>query len=476
MQFRRSRLYAAFAAALLSASAVPAAAAGVMEDLLEKLRARGVLTQSEYEQLRRAEGVKAEKEKAAEASRLTGRFRDGFSLQSGDGQHAIALNGRLHADFRAFSEDSGSAAAANAGSADTFDVRRAYLGLNGKLYQDWTFQVNADLAAAPGGIQLDVAWLNYGRFAPAQIRVGQFKMPFSLEDFTSSSVIDFQERGLLNALVPNKERGIMVHGTPLTGVNYGLALSNGQGKNANEPNAAVDDKDVIGRLSANFAEMVGSKGTVVHLGGGFTSGKLPVAAAPSGRTEARGLTFFTPAAFTGTGGAGVQEMKRERTGAEALLAWRQFKLQGEWVKVDFSGTSNAGVAFDRGIDSSYLSFNWLLTGESYADAYGAGVLRPIRPNRVFRTGGGWGAWDVGVRYSRWNAGDFSAANPAGTGVLAAGMTNKVDAWTLGLKWIPNPAMRVYLNFVKTTFDTPVAVLSGTTSDEKAITMRAAFSF
>jgi hypothetical protein len=35
---------------------------------------------------------------------------------------------------------------------------------------------------------------------------------------------------------------------------------------------------------------------------------------------------------------------------------------------------------------------------------------------------------------------------------------------------------VYLNYVKTTFDTPVAVLGGTTSDEKAITMRAAFSF
>jgi phosphate-selective porin len=83
---------------------------------------------------------------------------------------------------------------------------------------------------------------------------------------------------------------------------------------------------------------------------------------------------------------------------------------------------------------------------------------------------------VGVRYSRWDAGDFTAANPAGTGVLAAGAANKASAWTLGLKWIPNANTRVYLNFVRTRFDTPVAVLDGATGDEKAITMRAAFSF
>lgn len=466
----RSRAVAATVVVLLTCPA-PAAAAEVMDDLLEKLRARGVLSQAEYEELR---SLKA---KQAPGNELSSSFRDGFSFQSRDGQHAISLNGRLHADYRAFSNDSGSASSANPASADTFDVRRAYLGISGRLYQDWTFQVNADLAAAPGGVQLDVAWLNYGAFAPAQVRVGQFKMPFSLEDFTSSSVIDFQERGLPNALVPNKERGVMLHGAPLAGVTYGLALSNGQGKNANEPNAAVDDKDLIGRGTVNLAEVLGRKDAVAHFGAGFTTGKLPAAAAPSGRTEARGLTFFTPAAFTGAGSAGMQEMDRKRTGLEALLAWRQFKLQSEWIRASFSGTSNAGAAFDRDIDASYVGFNWLLSGESYADAYGAGVLRPIRPRQAFRTrGGGWGAWDAGVRYSRWDAGDFRTTNPAGTGVLAAGMTNKADAWTLGLKWIPNTNTRVYLNFVKTSFDSPVAVLDGTASDEKAITMRAAFSF
>ena len=464
---------ASMIAALFGGASAPAAAE-VLDSLLERLRAKGVISQPEYDQLRGEMRAEQDKQKKTAADTGTVKFRDGLSLESADGRHAISVSGRIHADYRSFSNDSGTAAAANAGSADTFDVRRAYLGLSGRFYRDWSFAVNADFAQ--GGSALDVAWLNYGGFRPAQIMVGQFKMPFSLEELTSSRFIDFQERTFANALVPGKERGIMVHGAPLTGLYYGLALSNGQGKNANEPNAAVDDKDVIGRLAVNVAQMIGNKDAVLHLGGGLTRGKLPMAAAPSGRTEGRGLTFFTPAAFTGTGAAGVQEMDRERSGAEMALAWNQFKVQGESVKVNFTGTSNGGVGYDRDIVSSYLSFNWLITGEKYADAYRGGAFGAIKPKQEFGRGGGWGAWELGARYSKWDASDFTATNPAGTGVLGGGLTNKADAWTLGLKWIPNINTRVYLNYIQTKFDTPVAIVNGTASDEKAITMRAAFYF
>ena len=466
-----------------------------METLLDKLREKGILSEEEYQEMRteaRAERRQMALEKAKEEekktkkaesapSELTGRFKDGFSWESGDKQHSIGLAGRIQADYRTFSDASGSLttpiAPAQANSADTFDIRRAYLGVYGKLYDDWTFEVVADFAQSTN--VLDVAWINYGRWKPVQFRIGQFKMPFSLEENTSSRFIDFQVRGLLNALVPGKERGFMVHGSPTTGLYYGVALSNGQGKNNNEPNAAVDDKDYIGRLAANFAEMIGNKDMILHLGAAYTQGTLPVAAAPSARTEARGLTFFIPAAFTGIGATGIQEMDRKRKGAELALAWKQFKLQSEWVTNKFSGTSNGGVAFDPEIDSYYAYINWLITGEKYADAYGGGVFRAIKPNQPFKMGTdgwGWGAWELGARYSVWDAGDFATTNAAGTGVLTAGTTNKAKAFTVGLIWIPNTNTRVYLNLIKTDFDTPVVVVGGTATDEKAITLRTGVFF
>ena len=458
-------------AALLGAGSAPAGAE-VLDNLLDRLRSKGIISQSEYDELRGEMRAERDKQKEAAGDTASAKLRDGFLLQSGEGRHAVRVSGRIHADYRAFSNDSGTAAAANAGSADTFDVRRAYLGVSGRFYGEWTFAVIADFAQS--GSALDVAWINYGGLRPAQVKVGQFKMPFSLEELTSSRFLEFQERAFGNALVPGKERGIMVHGAPLAALYYGLALSNGQGKNANEPNAAVDDKDVIGRVAVNLAEMTSSSDAVIHAGGGFTKGKLPVAAAPSARTEARGLTFFAPAAFTGT--PGLQEMERERSGAEMSLAWNQFKLQSEWIKARFTGTTNGGLAYDRDIVSSYVSFNWLITGEKFADAYRDGAFGAIKPRQELRPGGGWGAWQVGVRYSKWDASDFATTNPAGSGALGAGLTSQATAWTLGLKWIPNTNTRVYLNLVNTKFDTPVEIVNATADHEKAITMRAAFYF
>lgn len=464
-EIRRRRAAMAWAGAALVAAAVPAHGQTLV-NLLDRLRAKGVITEAEYQQIR------GDQQEAANAANL--RFRDGFTLESADRRHAIGLGGRIHADYRSFDKDSGSAAAANAGSADTFDVRRAYLGLAGRFYNDWTFDVTADLAQT--GVALDVAWINYALSRGMQLRAGQFKMPFSLEELTSSRFIDFQERGLPNALVPGKERGFMVHGAPATGIYYGLAASTGQGKNTNETNAAVDDKDVIGRLALNAAQMLGRRDAVLHFGGSFSRGTLPVAVPPAGRSEGRGITFFSAAAFTGAGTTGVQSMDRDRRGLEAALAFRQFKLQSEVIRTSFGGTSNAGTAFDRAITASYVGMSWLLTGETYGEAYSGGAFAAVRPRQAFGRGAGWGAWEAGLRLSRWNAGDFAATNPAGTGVLTAGATNGARAWTAGLKWIPNTNTRIYFNVVKTKFDSPVSVVNGTADDETAITMRAAFHF
>jgi phosphate-selective porin OprO and OprP len=465
-------ILAASIAALFCGFAAPASAD--MESLLDKLRAKGVLTEEEYQEMRtdvRAERREAalrkaqEEEKAAKkaegaATELTGRYRDGFSWESGDKENAISLNGRIHADYRTFSEDS-----TNANSANTFDVRRAYIGASGRVANDWTFEVVADLAQGTNGgttfaQALDVAWGNWGAYKGVQLRAGQFKMPMALEELTSSRFIDFQERSYVDQYAPAKERGAMIHGSPFTGVFYGVAASNGTGKNNNETSAITDGKDVIGRVGANFAEMIGNKDMVLHVAAAMSDGKQAAGAVPSARTEGRGLTFFA-------GPNPGADYDRKRTAGEVSLAWNMFKIQGETLTANFKTVN--GPAFDRDIDTSYAEVMWLITGEKYADSYRNGAYAAIKPNRPFKKGAdGWGAWEVGLRVSKFDAGDFPTT---------ATSTNKADATTVGLKWIPNTNTRVYLNYVKTDFDTPINVAQGRTADnEKAITARVALYF
>ncbi|HEU5284762.1 MAG TPA: porin [Burkholderiales bacterium] len=463
---------AALACALLGAAQPARAQSEIFDELLQKLRDKGVLSEDEYNALKQAREEermeqraerrrqalkeaqtveKEEKAKEEDKTALKGRFRDGFTFESGDKQHSISVTGRIQADYRAFSENS-----TNANSANTFDVRRAYLGVSGKFYTDWTFDVTADFAQSTSP-QLDVGWLNYGRFQGLQARAGQFKMPFSLEELTSSRFIDFQERSLVNSLVPAKERGAMLHGTPLKGLFYGAALSNGAGKNANETSAVQDSEDIIGRLGVNAAEWIGNKDMVLHVAGAYSTGTIPGGASPVGsgvRTEGRGLTFFNPAAFSSA------DVDRDRAGGELSLAFGPVKAQGEYVKSNFQGGTGA-ASFDRDIDAYYAELMWLITGEKYADAYRNGAYSAIKPKNNFGSGG-WGAWEVGVRYTDFDAEDFP---------VIANQSNKATAYTVGLKWIPVTNVRFYLNYVKTDFDTPVAVSGGTTDDEKAITLR-----
>ena len=91
-------------------------------------------------------------------------------------------------------------------------------------------------------------------------------------------------------------------------------------------------------------------------------------------------------------------------------------------------------------------------------------------------GGGWGALELGLRYSNFDGSDFRSTNPAGTGTLPATSASKADAYTAQIKWLPNPYTRFLINYVHTSFDTPVTVNTVTTDSEKAITLRGQLDF
>lgn len=290
---------------------------------------------------------------------------------------------------------------------------------------------------------------------------------------------------------------MMIHGVPTTGMTYGVAVSNGQGKNNNDVIQAGEGLDLIGRVTVNVAELLGRQAIAVgHLGIAGSVGELPAGGRDASRlafrnNENRGINFFRTDAFTG------DAVQRKRLGLEAALAYGPFKLQGEMVTANFSGKSAANVSYDRSIDSYYIGALWMITGERYAETYRNGVFGRMAPISNFEPGGsGWGAWELGVRLSQFDAGDFKRSNAAGTGRLdnfAAGTdgvptailtTNKATSSTVALKWIWTPNFRWYLNYVITHYETPITVAPGgyggqsnsVVSKENTVMLRAAFDW
>jgi phosphate-selective porin OprO/OprP len=432
----------------------------------------------------------------------TARLANGLTLEDPRGLWSARFTGRVQGDYRYFDPPDA--------IPDTFSVRRARIGLELTAFKNYTFYVEGEFITgnAQGGTSqtasLTNAYVDLNWFPQARPRIGQFKPPIGLENSAPDVLTDFQERSLTQSLLQNLnyDRGVMLHGVPYKGIYYGVSLTNGAGLNLEEPNRTAQDvqsggKDVTARLTVNFAQYLDWSDAVIHVGAGYKSGQVSNApnqgtagtagfVAATGRTEAFGTTFFTPQAFNGAGGVtAASNIDRKISVGELALGWKQFKVQSEYWKASYSGSTvtPSGGAFDRDIDAYYVSAFWMLTGEAYADAYGGNAtFGRVRPRNNFSFDGtGWGAWEIGLRYSHFDAGDFNNSNPAGTGRLGASApttvsTNQADAWTLQLKWIVNPYTRLLVNYIQTKFDTPVVTNGVTYSDEKAVTFRAQFDF
>jgi phosphate-selective porin OprO and OprP len=162
----------------------------------------------------------------------------------------MQLSGYSQVRFQAFDEKT---------KRDGFDIRRARLDLKGNVTPYFSYRVQADLSSSPKLID------GYGEIKLAEyftVTAGQFKVPFSLENLTSSNKLESIDRSqVVEALVARgkdvignqngRDIGIQVSGTFLKiknipVVEYRIGVFNGSGINvADTANSA---KDIVGRL------------------------------------------------------------------------------------------------------------------------------------------------------------------------------------------------------------------------------------
>jgi len=153
---------------------------------------------------------------------------------------------------------------------DGFRIRRARLSLKGEILKNIHYGLQVDAVKSPVLLDGEVEI----RFNPQlRLRFGQFKVPFSSENLTSSSALDTINRSLtVEKLCPGRDIkasgrdiGISLNGR-FSWAEYSLGIFNGSGINKADTN---DRKDVAGRLV--FYPVSSLVLGLAHYRGGYSS-------------------------------------------------------------------------------------------------------------------------------------------------------------------------------------------------------------
>jgi phosphate-selective porin len=149
---------------------------------------------------------------------------------------------------------------------DRFRLRRARITMTGDFMEDFDFKIEGDFEQSDAAITAlrtvnvntgatttvtnsnrvefsatDI-FVNWHHYPEANIKVGQYKAPFGLENLTPDTQILTIERSLpTGALTPERQIGVMLWGKPLTSmwpdqkdlVTYYAGVFNGNGRNFN---------------------------------------------------------------------------------------------------------------------------------------------------------------------------------------------------------------------------------------------------
>ena len=367
------------------------------------------------------------------------------------------VTGRVHFDARNFSTSLNTIADRDSASlGDSFEVRRARIGIAGTINKDISYEV---VGNAVGGTTnfVDTAWGNYGFNKKAQVRVGRFKQPFSMEEQSSSNNVSFMERSYGNQMVPGKRLGAMVHGEPMNGLTYGVSIYQ-DGFNELTNQSSIGNKQAA-RLTLDLAQLRDIKDTVLHIGAGYTGGDSSVVPVNSGntqsaadtttrativslRSENRGManvyraqiggdtlrsatTTVSGTTATTAGGLGYNQsannaitINQKLRGVEFAGARGPFKFQMETFnsKYDAKGTvqnltTNATADHAMGVQvkADYMEFMYNITGESFSEAYKGGNFGGLKVKSIFMrdyggvVGNGTGAWQIGYRASKYSS-------------------------------------------------------------------------
>ena len=372
-------------------------------------------------------------------------------IESSDGKYSFQPLGRIHLDAAVFDDDMND-------HPDGATFRRMRLGFKGTVDEDVQYKAELDFGNKSGtqSVSFKDVYLAYTGFEHANIKFGNFKPSYGLEELTSSNYLTFVERSLpTGSFATGEIIGAQVYDG---GDNYSWAL--GFHNDSSSIKSADDEaKSVAGRVTyAPLAE----DGKVLHLGLSQVY-RVPDSAADSVAfdTKAENSIQTLESAETGTI-TGVDSIYL--TGLEAAGVYGSLSLQGEY----FHNSIDRETASDLDVNGWYAQASYLVTGESRPYSAKSGTFGRVKPNNPFSLkNGGYGALELAARYSNIDLNDGTA--------LQGG---EVDNITLGANWYLNANTRLMANYIMVDTDgvTPSGANVAANDDPNIWLFRAAIDF
>ncbi len=393
-------------------------------------------------------GIEKSTQKVSETNKespLEAVFDNGFYLRSREKDlFELRIGTLLQVDYRYFNYDSDIDPAKN-----KFDIRRARLLLTGDLYRRFFYKFQYQFQGAGSRRLLD-AYVDTRVLPFISFRVGQFKEPFSLEQYTSDRNIPFAERSMGFFLTPWRDVGLMAHASFWKDrIYYGVGIFNGDGLD-DTVGGDSDSPEFTGRIVyAPFRNMGFPLWHGFQVGGSYSYAK---ADRNNVKVDVRtgGLTTF----FNVNSAAKFNIIRdvnaRTRYGAEMAWAYGPLLLWGEYINLQFSDVKTSDAQFDINLKDYYGALTWMITGEK--PTLKGGKIQAIRPLQNLWQGG-WGALGLAFRYDHFDGGDsaYEYLIEPGNSVREA------TAYTIALNWYLNPYVRLLLNATRTNFDRPLLI-------------------
>ena len=240
---------------------------------------------------------------------------------------------------------------------DRFRLRRARINLTGDFAEHFDFKIEGEFEQSDVGLTIRDAtgrtlgsnstrtafgatdiFINWHQFPEFQIKAGQYKAPFGLEQITPDTKLILTERSeVTSALTPERQVGVEIWGKPFTNVwpdqkdfvTYWIGMFNGNGRNI-----SVNDNDqymFAGRIEVQAlkAKIFNEDATVKFGANALSSHDSPgTVLSPAGTLRVNSDGSLST--LTSPGAA-----KREAYGFDGSFHWGRFDLIGEYLSESY---------------------------------------------------------------------------------------------------------------------------------------------
>ena len=459
------------------------------------------------------------------------------TLATGDGRFTMSIRLRMHADFAGFSQDSthpagfGGPTDLSSGSV----MRRAYFGVEGKVYNDFSYEIRLNAGGSDGGSfgaygvpnagegdpLLNKAVITYTGIPNWHFNVGVIEPSFMMEGTTTSANLMWLERPEIENIAADtfgagdSRRGVEVGWSKTdslwagdntaidiayTGGKTGSAANHASNSGLATPGSGDENSQILGRAVDRFWSdgisnlQVGvSAARVLYSGsngnpdGGTQT--LRFRDRPEIRVDGTRL-IDTGAINAKTGSMWAVDLEGNLQNLYLGAEYASFQADRQCSSLTATNNpicvSSTSVIDHPSFHGFTIGASWIITGEtkvytaSGINETQASFNSPVPSAPFSLAGDSWGTWELVARYSdtdlNWKATQVAVTNVTGTSNLAGITGGEERVVDLCVNWYFNRNVKLQLDDMIVSVKKGVASnLNQNSQDLNILALRLAFA-